>query len=377
MSDLVTAHISRTALRHNITLMMAKSRGTRVCAVVKANAYGHDMPIVVRALAGLRIAFWGVATLQEAIELKQQGVREPVLIFRPLNAYEPEKNLRDQVDLMVELDARATVVSREGLNLLAAGAARRRKTACLHIKVDSGMGRNGCPAEEAVELVLQARTTPGLKVEGLYSHFASADNQDLEFARRQWGTFQSLIRILASQGVRLPIYHMANSGAIFNLPGTRLDMIRPGIALYGYGGKFIRGSSRLQPVLRIEAPVIITKWLRKGQSCGYEATFVARRKTRIGLLPIGYSDGYSRRWSNIGRVDFEGQPAPVIGRVSMDLTIIDLTDIRGADIGSQACIISNRRKDIHSVESMAHRLGTIPHEITSVLGKRIHRVLVP
>lgn len=377
MSDLVTAHISRSALRHNIALIMAKGRGARVCAVVKANAYGHDMPIVARALSGRRIAFWGVATLPEAIELKQQGIREPVLVFRPLNAYASGKDLRDQVDLMVELDARATVVSREGLNLLAAGAARQRKTACLHIKVDTGMGRSGCLAEEAVELVLRARATPGLKVEGLYSHFANADSQDLELARRQWGAFQSLLRILASQGVRLPLYHMANSGAIFNLPGTRLDMIRPGIALYGYGGKFMRGSSRLRPALRLEAPVVMTKWIRKGQSCGYDATFVASRKTRIGLLPIGYADGYSRRWSNTGQVDFEGQPAPVIGRVSMDLTIIDLTDIRGADIGSQACLISNRRKDIHSVESMAQRLGTIPHEITSVLGKRIRRVLAP
>ena len=376
MSDLVKAYISRSALRHNLKLLIAKSRGTPVCAVVKANAYGHDMPIVTRALSGLGIACWGVATLPEAAELKRAGVRGPVLIFRPLGAYESEKALRNQMALMLELGARATIVSRQGLDLLAAGAARRGKKATLHIKVDTGMGRNGCPADESVELVLRAKATPGLQVEGFYSHFAGADERDLAFARRQLAVFQSLIGELAGQGIRLPLYHMANSGAIFNLPGARLDMIRPGIALYGYGNKFIRGSNRLQPALRVEAPVVLTKWLRKNQSCGYGTTFITRRKTRIGLLPIGYADGYSRHWSNTGLVDFNGRLSPIIGRISMDLTIVDLTDIHGADVGSRACLISNRRQDPHSVESMAKRLGTLPHEITSTLGKRIQRVMV-
>ena len=264
MRDLAIAHISRSALRHNIKLITAKSRGTPVCAVVKANAYGHDMSIVVRALAGLNIAFWGVATLPEAIELKREMIRAPMLIFRPLGGYESEKALREQMDLIVELGARATVVNREGLDLLAARAARRQKPAIIHIKTDTGMGRSGCPAEDTVELVLRAQATPGLKVEGLYSHFACADERNLAFARRQLAMFQSLIRKLAGHGIRLPLYHMANSGAIFNLAGARLDMIRPGIALYGYSNTFIRGSGRLKPVLRLEAPVVMTKWMRKG-----------------------------------------------------------------------------------------------------------------
>lgn len=377
MSDLVKACISRSALRHNLELLMAKARDTPVCAVVKANAYGHGWPAVVRSYAGLKIAGWGVATPAEAAALKQEGAQAPVLVFQPLGRYAPAKSLREQVDWMLEREVRATIVSREGLDLLAAGAARRKKNAWVHIKTDTGMARNGCPAEEAVALIVRARATPGIRVEGLYSHFACADERNLDLARRQLTVFQSLIRELRRQGIRLPCYHLANSGAIFNLPGARLDLIRPGLALYGYGGEFIRGSRRLQPVLRVEAPVVFARWIGRGQPCGYGATFVARRKTRIGILPIGYADGYSRRWSNTGQVDFDGQPARIIGRVSMDLTVVDLTDLPGVDIGSQACVISNRRTDPHSVEAMAQQLGTIPHEITTALGTRIRRVLAP
>ena len=377
MSDLVKACISRSALRHNLKLLMAQARSTPVCAVVKANAYGHGLPAVVQAYAGLNIACWGVAAPAEAAALKQEGARAPVLVFRPLGRYAPAKSLREQVDWMLEQEVRVTIVSREGLDLLAAGAARRKKSAWVHIKADTGMARNGCPAEETVALIVRALATPGIRVEGLYSHFACADEQNLDFARRQLSVFQSLIRALRRQGIRLPCYHLANSGAIFNLPGARLDLIRPGLALYGYGGEFIRGSRRLQPVLRVEAPVVFARWIGRGQPCGYGATFVARRKTRIGILPIGYADGYSRRWSNTGQVDFAGRPARVIGRVSMDLTMVDLTDLRGVDIGSQACVISNRRTDPHSVESMARQLDTIPYEITTALGNRVRRVLVP
>ncbi len=377
MSDLVIARISRSALRHNLELLMAQARPASVCAVVKANAYGHGLSAVARALAGRKIAGWGVATADEAAALQKEAVRTPVLVFRPLDTYAPAKSLRAVVDWMLEREVRATIVSRAGLDLLAAGAARRKKYAWAHIKADTGMARNGCPAEEAVALISRALATPGIRVEGLYSHFAGADERNLDSARQQLAVFRSLVDELRRRGVRLPFYHLANSAAVFNLPAARLDLIRPGLALYGYGGEFIRGSRRLRPALRVEAPVVFARWIGKGQACGYGATFVARRKTRLGLLPIGYADGYARRWSNTGQVDFDGRPAPVIGRVSMDLTAVDLTDLRGVDVGSLACVISNRRSDPHSVESMARQLGAIPYEITTALGNRIRRVLAP
>ena len=374
MSSLIKAYISRAALRHNFRIVLAKSRGARVCAVVKANAYGHGAPLVIRALAGLEVACWAVATLNEAQELQQAGIRKPILIFRPLDAYAPAKTLRAQLDLILAAGWRATVTSQAGLDMLAAAARRRRRKALYHLKIDTGMGRNGCGIDEAQELIQRSQKTPGLKLEGLYSHFAWADAPDLTHARQQWVTFKSLLDNLGRTNGR-PICHMANSAAIFNLPAARLDMVRTGRALYGFGSQLFRGADGLRPALRLEAPLVAAKWLRRGQSCGYGATFVARRKTRLGILPIGYADGYSRRCSNAGWVDFQGQRAPVIGRVCMDFTLVDLTDVRGAELGSAACLISDRPQDPHSAEAIANRLETIPHEIVSVLGNRVQRVL--
>ena len=377
MQNIVKAHISCAALRHNVEVLKAAAGGTPLCAMVKANAYGHGAVLVAEALSGMGIAFWGVATIAEALELRKHGVREPILLLRPLELYESVGDAEEASDALLEADIRPTIVSAEGIRLLAQRAAHRRIIARAHLKVDTGMGRTGCPADGAVELALSLRAGAFLELEGIYSHFACANERVLDFARRQQAVFQDVLERIAARGVRIPIRHLANSAAIFNLPEARLDMVRPGLALYGYGGKYIRGSERLRPSLRLEAPVILTKWIPMGETCGYGHTFTARRKTRIGLLPLGYADGYDRRWSNAGQVSIQGRLIPVIGRVSMDLTILDLTDAPDAVAGSPVCVISDRREDPHSVESMAERLDTIPHEITCALGSRVERVRAP
>ncbi len=377
MSDLARIWISRSALRHNLRLLRQQGRGAPVCAVVKSNAYGHGLPLVAKTLAEMPVAFWGVTTPAEAAELRGAGLRQPILVLLPLDRYAPAAALREQVDALLEWNARLTIVNREGLALAAAGARRRRRPARIHLKADTGMGRQGCPAEELVDLALLARATPGVRLEGLYSHFAGADERNLESARRQLALFRSLVRTLAARGIRVPLCHMANSGAVFNLPAARLDMIRPGLALYGYGGPFLRGARRLRPALRLQAPLVGVRWIGKNRPCGYGATFVTRRRTRVGILPLGYADGYDRRWSNAGQVDFRGQLAPVIGRISMDLTLVDLTGLPGVRLGDWAGVISDRRSDPHCVQAMAQRLETIPHEITVALNTRIPRVLVP
>jgi len=380
MPNLVKAHVSFAALRHNVEVLKAAAGGTPLCAMVKANAYGHGATLVAEALSGMGVAFWGVATLAEALELRQYGVREPVLLLRPLDIFEPVHDAEEAIDALLEADIRLTIVSAEGIRLLAQRCAHRRIIARVHLKVDTGLGRNGCPADDAVELALSLRASPFLELEGIYSHFACANERAaiaVDFTRRQQAVFQKVLDELAARDVRIPIRHLANSAAIFNLPETRLDMVRPGVALYGYSGKYIRGSERLRPSLRLEAPVILTKWIPVGETCGYGCTFTARRKTRIGLLPLGYADGYDRRWSNAGQVGVQGRLVPVIGRVSMDLTILDLTDVPDAAVGSPVCVISDRREDPHSVESMAERLDTIPHEITCALGSRVERVKAP
>ncbi|MDP2991546.1 MAG: alanine racemase [Kiritimatiellota bacterium] len=375
MLNLVKARISRAALRHNVEVLKTAAGGTSLCAMVKANAYGHGAVLVAEALSGMGIAFWGVATLAEALELRKHGVREPLLLLRPLELYDPLGDAEEVIDALLEADIRPTIVSAEGIRLLAQRAAHGRRVARVHLKVDTGMGRNGCLAADAVELALAIRACQFLELEGIYSHFAGTDELTLDFARRQQAVFQKVLDELVARGARIPIRHLAGSGAIFNLPEARLDMVRPGVALYGYGARFMRGSERLRPSLRLEAPVIMTKWIPMGATCGYGRTFTARRKTRIGLLPLGYADGYDRRWSNAGQVSLGNRLIPVIGRVSMDLTILDLTDAPDAVVGSPVCVVSDRRDDPHSVESMAEHLETIPHEITCALGSRVEHVL--
>jgi len=375
MDQLVKAYISRSALRHNVRLIQKTAANTPLCAMVKGAAYGHDTGLVVRALEGTGIAFWGVATLNEAVKLRELKTRAPIIVMRPLTRCEPERMITGQIKLMRQLGIRPTLANDDALALIAKTSSANSRPLRVHIKADTGMSRNGCLPGETSALLLKAVAVKGLAVEGLYTHLACADDENLECARRQLAVFNSILDEVESRGINIPIRHMANSGAIFRMPAARLDMVRPGRAIYGYSSRHVNGSKKLIPVMRIEAPVVLTKWIKKGSACGYGCTYKARRATRIGLLPFGYADGYSRRWSNTGTVDFKGRRAPVIGRVSMDLTIVDLTDIPEAATGSVICVLSNQRTAPHSMESMAKRLDTLPHEIGCNFGNRIQRVL--
>lgn len=374
MEELVKAYISRSALRHNVRLLQKIAAHTPLCAMVKAAAYGHDAALVVKALEGMGVQFWGVATINEAVALRDLNVCEPIIVMRPLTMAEPEKTVREQIRLMRRLEIRPTLVNDDAFSPLAAAAGFSRPLN-VHLKVDTGMGRNGCPAEEAAALALKTSAVKKVAIEGVYSHFACAAMEGLDFCRAQLAVFQSVLDGMKAAGINIPLRHMANSGAIFALPEARFDLVRPGKAIYGYGDPAMQATQQLIPVMRVEAPVIFTRWVKKGSACGYDRTFQAQRQTRIGLLPFGYADGYARQWSNAGVVDFRGKLAPVIGRVSMDLTMVDLTDLPEATVGSALCIISNRRADPHSIEALAGQLGTIPHEIGCRLGNRIQRVL--
>lgn len=343
--------------------------------MIKAAAYGHNAALVVKALKGMKVAFWGVATLNEAVGLRDADVREPIIVMRPLTRYASEKEIKEQIRLMQALEIRPTLVSYGPLDLLAKSLAGFSKSFKAHVKVDTGMGRNGCPAGATIALLRKASAIRGLSLEGIYSHFAAVAADNLGFAREQLAVFNPILDEIRTLGINIPIRHMANSDAIFNLAAARFDMVRPGKAIYGYSIQNCKKSLRLIPVMRVEAPVVFTKRLKKGTTSGYGRTFRAQRETRIGLLPLGYADGYSRQWSNTGVVDFRGRLAPVIGRVSMDLTVVDLTDIPEATTGSLLCVVSNRRADPHSIESMAGRLDTIPHEIGCSFGSRIQRIL--
>jgi len=375
MDQLVKAYISRSALEFNVRLLREKAR-VPLCAMVKADAYGHGVALVVKALSGMKIDFWGVATLNEALDLRALRVKNPIAVMRPFTHYAPESAMTEQVELMRRLKIRPTLAGADILDFL--GKILKKNPAPplrVHLKVDTGMGRNGCLPDETAGLLTRAAAIKGLEIEGIYSHFACATAPNLACARGQLSVFKSVLAGIKRTGIAVPIRHMANSGAIFSLPEARFDMVRPGKALYGYSAGNAKTSLRLRPVMRVGAPVLLTKWIRKGGTCGYGCTFTAKRPTRIGLLPLGYADGYSRKLSNLGQVDFNGRPAPVIGRISMDLTIVDLTDLPQAVTGSTICVISDRREDPNSIEAIAALRGTLPHEVGCNLGRRIQRIL--
>lgn len=375
MDQLVKAYISRSALRHNVRLIQKIAAGAPLCAMVKADAYGHNAALAVKALEGMKVAFWGVATLNEAVELRDLKVPEPIIVMRPLARYAPERVITEHIRLMRRLGIRPTLANDDAFDLIAKTSGGNSEPLYAHVKVDTGMGRTGCLPEEISAFLLKTGSVKGLMVEGIYSHLACADDKNLDCARKQLAVFHSILDEIKSLGINIPMRHMANSGAIFRMPEARFDMVRPGRGIYGYSNRYNKDSEELIPVMRIEAPVVFTKWLKKGTACGYGHTFQVKRTTRIGILPFGYADGYSRKWSNTGVVDFRGRSAPVIGRVCMDLTIVDLTDIPEAVTGSFLGVLSNRRADPHSMESMAKRLDTLPHEIGCNFGKRIRRVL--
>jgi len=367
------ASISRAALRHNFRVLKDASGGTPICAMIKADAYGHGMDIVVEALSGMDVAFWGIATPNEALRLRKLNPHRPILLFMPIEACGSMRRASEMACAMIRAGVRPTVESLDGVLMLENLASRARAVARAHLRVDTGMSPNGCYAEEAEEALKALRACRHVKLEGVYSHFASSDAEKLDFARIQFRRFAELLDKLAERGARIPLRHIANSGAIFNLPETRLDMVRPGISLYGYAGKNTRGSGSLRPALRLEAPIIMTRWIAAGDYCGYDRTFRAKRPTRAGMVPVGYADGYDRRLSNRGVVAFGARRLPVIGRVSMDMICIDLTDAPEAVRGKSVCVISDKKEDPNSVESMARELNTIPHEITCSIGPRVER----
>lgn len=376
MISLVKACISRSALRHNAMLLRRLSQPARLCAIIKADAYGHGADLVGRALHGLADA-WGVATIDEAMNLRGQGLREPILVFCPLDDYFcSAAQRRETLDAIIIKKLQPTVTSINGVRMLERRARKLNSRVSIQVKLDTGMGRSGCDPSELIPILRRAASSSSVRVAGVFSHFAASDEADLEFARRQLCEFKRQAGEMERAGLRPPLLHTANSAAIFNLPDARWDMVRPGIALYGYGGKYTRGSRKLRPVLDVYAQVVMTKHLPKGHVCGYGCTYIASHPIRAALVCIGYADGVDRRLSNNGQVDFDGRFAPIIGRVSMDTVIVDVTRLPDVQVGRRTRLISSRRTDPHSVEALADEFGTIPHEITCRLGARVVRCLV-
>lgn len=377
--------ISRAALLHNVGVVRrALAPGTKLCAIVKADAYGHGGEIVADALCNFTDGVAGfdnsavdalaVASIDEADALPDVGV--PILILRPVeNAFIGRQ--RSRLEAAVRRGWILTVCS-----LTAADDVARIAQACgmrarVQVMIDTGMTRSGVCTEKVSDLLAVIESRPALRLAGLCTHFASAENPDSAFTAEQLRRFRECTdSVTAEQRGRLT-RHAANSAAVFFHPDSHLDMVRVGLALYGIDPTFAPSLDRaLRPVLKWTAPLMGIKDVRRGESVGYAQTWTAERDTKIGLLPIGYADGYPRCFSNSASVLVQGCRAPVVGRVSMDMTTIDLGDVPGARVGDEVTLLDSDPLSPVSIYKLAKWGDTIPYEVVCRIGSRVRRVAI-
>jgi len=358
--------IDLEAISYNITRIKKKvGKGTKVLACIKADGYGHGAISVAKTIEK-KADFFGVASIKEAIELRDAGIKRPILVLSTI--------LPEEASAVVKNDLIATVCTIPLAKALSAEAKKRKKIAKIHIKVDTGMGRIGIPPIKAIEFIKKIRAFPNLFPEGLFSHFPVADI-DLCFTQKQIKIFKDLIAKLKERGIEFPFCHFANSAAILNLPGSYFNLVRPGIILYGiYPSVKIKKTVKLKPALSLKSRVVLIKEIKKGDSVSYGRTYRAKKGTAIATLPIGYADGIDRRLSNKGTILLKGKRCPVIGTICMDQLMVDVTEVKNLKIGDEAVLIGKQGKEKVSVEEIAETINTVPHEIVSRLGKRLPRL---
>ncbi len=365
------AILDLAALAHNLDqVRRLLAPGCDVLAVVKADAYGHGAVTVSRTLAQLGITYLGVSTLAEGIELREAGLKVPVLVMGAL--------LADQLPDAVAHQLTPVICEPPAAQQLATLVQNRPAPYPVHIKVDTGMGRLGLTPEEVPPMLQSPPFKGTLRAEGLMTHLADADGQDPAYTLAQIARFRSLQAQINAAGVAVPLVHAANSAAILRYPDSHGTAVRPGLMLYGYHTTPVGPTAiPLQPVLSLRTRVVQVKAVAPGQSVGYNRAWIASRPSRIAVLPIGYGDGYARSLSNRGAVLLHGTRAPIVGRVCMDLTMVDVTEIPSVQTGDEAVVIGRQGSQQISAQDLAAWQDTIPYEVLCALGKGIPRLYTP
>lgn len=341
--------------------------GSAVMAVIKADAYGHGAVPVARAALAAGATWLGVAMPEEAAVLRAAGIGARILILGPIAPGQAGLVARHDLDQCVSDPAQAEV-----LNGVAASPGRPLR---LHLKVDTGMGRVGVSLREVRSAADRIARLPAVRLEGLMTHFAESDAEDPGFTQEQLRRFATATDALRAAGVPIPLRHAANSAALLRHPDARLDMVRPGIMLYGCHPCDRRPNDpTLAPALRFQTVVSHLKDLPAGGSVSYGRTFVAPRDLRIATLPVGYADGLARLLSGQGQVLIGGQRVPIVGRVCMDMTMVDVTRVPGVRVGDEAVLIGRQGAEEITADEIAALTGTISYEVLCRVGARVPRV---
>lgn len=364
------AEINLDNAAHNLQ-EIRRHTGGKVMAVIKADGYGHGARQLARVYERLGVDYFAVACLAEAVELRKAGVMERILILGPT----PAENL----PLVLDYGLTQTVYSVEYALQASHMAQQAGKTLMIHMKADTGMGRIGFHAgpgeiHEAAEEILQAARLPGLYAEGIYMHFADAENPDLSFTERQFDAFSALCEKLAESGLHFSICHCANSAAVIHYKKAHLDYVRPGLILYGlYPGGRRSPELDLKPVMTLKSAIAEIRTIRAGETVSYGRIFTAERDLRVAVIPAGYADGLTRSLSNFAEFSVGGQRARILGRICMDMCMIDITGIENVAVGDPVILFGGEGSGAAPVEEWAAHIGTISYEICCLITKRVPR----
>ncbi|MBU1062171.1 MAG: alanine racemase [Candidatus Omnitrophica bacterium] len=363
------AEIDLGAIRYNLRkIKQIIRKDTKVMGVVKADAYGHGMREVSKAIVKEGVDYLGVASLDEAKELREGGIESKIIVLGTI--------LPEEIEGVLRYNVIQTVSDLNIARRLSELGQARNKLIKAHIKIDTGMGRIGFWHEEAVGFVKRINGLKNIVIEGIFTHFPSAE-ENSSFTHRQLKDFRTLIEKLRSCNIDIPLKHISNSIALVDFEDSHMNMVRPGLIMYGlYPRGGLRSELGLKPALKLKTKAVYVKPIAKGRSISYGRTFITEKDTKIATIPVGYGDGYSRYLSNRAHVLIKGKRAPIVGKVCMDMSMVDVGHIKNVRSGDDVVLIGTQGKEIITVEELAKLTNTIPYEVVCNIGRRVPRVYI-
>ncbi|WP_405097822.1 alanine racemase [Oceanobacillus sp. FSL H7-0719] len=362
------AEVSLDAIQNNVKAFKQYiNKNSKMMAVVKADGYGHGAAEVAKTAIAAGADYLGVALLDEALELRTAGITVPILILGYTKPAALEEAIKSDITL--------TIYSEDVITAIREAAERLQKTAKVHLKLDTGMGRIGISAKEKALELLQGARSEFIEVEGIFTHFAAADNPDATYTKKQFERFLEITSYLEANGYTIPLKHCCNSAATIAYPEMHLDMCRVGISIYGlYPIEFMREKIKLSQAMTLKTKPVLIKQVDKGQPISYGCTFKPDGQALIATLPVGYADGLSRQLSNRGEMTVHGKRVPIVGRICMDQTMIDVTQIGQVTEADEVTIFGEPSAGYISLDEVAALLDTIHYEIVCLVGKRVPRI---
>ena len=333
-------------------------------AVLKGNAYGHDVLETSSIALNNGASRLAVARLEEGIFLRKTGITAPILVLG--------LTLKQQAELLVSHNITPTVSEYEMIEKLSESACTKGKVVKVHLKVDTGMGRIGIFPNHVLNFIKKVKVLKNVEIEGIFTHFSVADEKDKAYTKAQFKKFMEVLTILEKEGIKIPVKHVGNSATLLDLPHMWLDLLRPGISVYGlYPSTGVQKTVKLIPAHSFKTRIIFLKDLPVGECIGYGRTYITtKRRTKVVSLPVGYADGYNRLLSNQGEVLVRGKRFPVIGRVCMDQTMIDVTNLPQVKVGDEVVLWGRQGQEEITVEEIADKIGTINYEIVHLPDKK-------